>query len=101
MDNDTSDAASVTTVIGEGVVVNFTGSADHYSCTPHIELPSGHHLSFLGFNCSTGKFSLVVSIIHSNSSYPASSGAGTTRNLAAFRSCCYIVYIFYRINKID
>ena len=70
-DNDTIDAASVTTAVGEGVVVNFTGSADQYTCTPHIELPSGQCLSFRGFNCSTGKFSLVVSIIHSSSIYQA------------------------------
>ena len=86
-DNDTSDSASVTTAIG-GVVVNFTGSTDQYRCTPHIELPSGQRLSFPGFNCSTGKFSFVVGIKHSSSSYPASSGAGTTLNLAAFTRCC-------------
>ena len=98
-DNDASDAASVTTAIGEGVVFNFNGSADQYTCTPHIELPSGQRLSFPGFNCSTGKFSWVVSIIHSYSSYPASSGAGTTLNLAAFRSWL-LVYTLYIINII-
>ena len=54
-DDDMSDATSMTTVIGDGVTVSFTGTTFQYTCTPHIVLPSGRRLSFDGFNCSTSK----------------------------------------------
>ena len=53
-DSDMSDTTRMMTVIGEGVV-NFTGSTDQYTCTPHIKLQSGRYLSFPSFNCSTSK----------------------------------------------
>ena len=61
-DNDMSDATSKTTVIGEAVL-NFNGTTDQYTCTPHIQLPSGHRRYFPSFNCSTGKFAIGVSIV--------------------------------------
>ena len=60
-DSDMSDATTMTTVTGE-TVINFTGSTDHYTCTPHIELPSGRRLSFPSFSCSTGKFCVGVGV---------------------------------------
>ena len=58
-DYDTSDSIIMTTVIGEDVVVNFTGSSDQYTCTPHIELPSGRCLSF-----PQVRVSIAISIIN-------------------------------------
>ena len=61
-DNDMSDTTSMTTVIGVAVL-NFTGTTDQYTCTPHIQLPSGHRWYFPSFNCSTGKFGIGVRIV--------------------------------------
>ena len=60
--NDMSDTTSMTTVIGEAVV-NFTGTTDQYTCTPHTQLPSGHRRYFPSFNCRTSKFGIGVSIV--------------------------------------
>ena len=58
-DNDISNTTTMLTSIGVNIVVNFTGSSDQYTCTPHIKLPSGHCLSFSSFNCSTGKVGIA------------------------------------------
>ena len=55
-----SDTTTMMTVIGEDVVVSFTGSAGQYTCTPHFKLPSGRHLSFPCINCSTSNIDLSV-----------------------------------------
>ena len=52
------------TVIGEDVVVNFTGSADHYTCAPNIKLLSGRRLCFPSFKCSTCKVGISISIFN-------------------------------------
>ena len=49
------------TSIGVNIVVNSTGSTDQYTCTPYTMIPSGRHLSFSSFNCSsTGRVGIAV-----------------------------------------
>ena len=60
--NDMSDIISMTTVIGEAVV-NFSGTTDQYTCTSHIELPSGRQLSLPSFDCSTGVSIIINAVV--------------------------------------
>ena len=59
---DMSNTTSLTTVIGEAIV-NFTGTTDQYTCTPRIELPSGHCRFFPSFNCSTGVSIIINGVV--------------------------------------